>query len=200
MSTALTTGLFTLGGVVVGGSLQGVIAWAQERRRYGWEARKAARLFAPRLMRFVMAQSEARENGWTWGELCGVVEVNIGDWEEFATVFAGTLRHEQWSSVYAAVRGLQQMTLTTRRQDVIGQSDDAYLDALMVRAIDASAMLVRVGMLGPRRTPVRDVFFRLRYRLKPPDAETMLAEAGERIDGVRTESDETSPEPPAPRG
>jgi hypothetical protein len=49
------TGLFALGGVVVGGVLNNMLAHRLEKRRAGWEGKTKARLFAPTMMRLSMA-------------------------------------------------------------------------------------------------------------------------------------------------
>jgi hypothetical protein len=174
----VVTGLFVLGGVLVGGTLQGILNAITERRRDGWAARKAARLFHPRLMRFVMAQGEARQHGWTWADLIIVVESNLEDWDSYADVFAGTLEYDDWFKVYAAVRGLQQMTWTVDRDAQIGDDDAEYLDGLMERAIEASMVLVMVSFQGVRKHRIRSAFNRVRYRFSRYDEDELLREAG----------------------
>ena len=188
LSEPVVTGLFALGGVLIGSTFQGVLNAISERRRDGWAARKAARLFHPRLMRFVMAQAEARQHGWTWGDLIIVVETNLEDWDGFADVFAGTLEYEDWFKVYASVRGLQQLTWTDDRDAPIGDDDAEYLDGLIERAIEASAVLVMVAFQGVRKHRIRTAFNLVRYRFLPHDEDELLREAG--IDPAELHDDE----------
>jgi hypothetical protein len=177
LSEPVITGLFALSGVLIGGSLQGILNAVMERRHDGWAARKAARLFNPRLTRFIAAQSEARTHGWTWGDLATVVEANLDDWDGYADVFAGTLEYEDWFKVYLAVRGLEQLTWTVDGDAKIGDSDTEYLDGLMERVLEASALLTMVAFRGVRKHRIRTAFNRVRYRLFPGDEDEFLREA-----------------------
>lgn len=178
LSEPVITRLFALGGVLIGGTLQGILNPITERRHDGWAARKAARLFNPRLMRFVAAQSEAREHGWTWDDLATVVEANLVDWDGYAGVFAGTLEFEDWLKVYTAVRGLEQLTWTVDRDAPVGGDDTEYLEDLMERALQASALLTMVGFRGVRKRRIRAAFNRVRYRVFPGDEDELLRKAG----------------------
>jgi hypothetical protein len=93
-------------------------------------------------------------------------------------VLAGTLEYDDWFKVYAAVRGLQQLTWTVDRNAQIGGGDAEYLDGLMERAIEASMVLVMVSFRGARKHRIRTAFNRVRYRFFPLDEDELLREAG----------------------
>jgi hypothetical protein len=180
MDAAVATGLFTLGGVIVGGLVNGGVTYAMERRREGWVAQKDARLFMPRLMRLAFAMGDAMEHEWPWENLCVVVESNLQDWEDqYNEVFAGTLPFDDWFTVYAAVRPLEKMTHTAPRDGGrIGRQDADYLHDLIEKTTAAAMTLTMVAVSGVRRRRVRSALRGLWYRLRPPDEDEMLAEAG----------------------
>jgi len=131
MNAAVATGLFALGGVLVGG----FITYVMERRREGWIAKKDARLFIPHLRHLRVTTDEALENGWPWQDLCRAAEEDIPHWEvRYAEVFAGTLTPGQWTTVYSAVRNFQEMTRTARRDGTrITEGDRQKLQAMSSR-------------------------------------------------------------------
>jgi hypothetical protein len=57
------------------------------------------------------------------GDLSVVVESNLEDWDGFTDVFAGTLEYDDWFTIYAAVRGLQQLNWTENREAQIGDDN-----------------------------------------------------------------------------
>jgi hypothetical protein len=180
MDAAVSTGLFTLGGVIVGGLVNGGVTYAVERRREGWVAQKDARLFMPRLSRLSFAMGAALDDQWSWDELCVVVEANLDDWEDqYAEVFAGTLPFDDWFTVYKAVRPLQQMTHTAPRNGTrIGPKDAEYLRGLIDNTVAAMMTLTMVAVSGVRRRRVRSALRSLWYRFRRPDEDELLAEAG----------------------
>jgi hypothetical protein len=116
MDPSVTTALFTLAGVIVGGVLNNIMSHLLEQRRAGWEGKSHARLFAPRMMRLALAFAQAIDDEWTWEDACMVVEANLDDfWTEFAPAFAGTFSDVEWMAVYTAVRPMERLTHTAPR-------------------------------------------------------------------------------------
>lgn len=177
----MAAAIFGLVGVVIGGLLQGGWTWVIERRREGWAARRAARLFAPALHRCHLAMDRALSHATTWGELTTVIEANVHDWPEHADVFAGTLVWEQWFDIYAAVRALQQLTWYAAdfpENALIrpGTDDERYLRDLIDQAMEGALTLAHVGIAGVGRHRLRRRMRRLWYRLRRSDDDELIEE------------------------
>jgi hypothetical protein len=125
-----------------------------------------------------MAMAEASEHGWTWADLSAVVESNLEGWDAFADVFAGALRWEEWFAVYAAVRGLQQLTYTALDTTRLGPADHEYISSLIARTTKATVVLTVVGVVGPGgRTRASRRLRRLWWKVRPPfDEDELLDE------------------------
>jgi hypothetical protein len=82
MAAAVATGLFTLGGVIVGPLVNGAATDALERRREGWAAQKDARLFMLVMRVSLFAMAEALEDEWQWDDPSVVVKTNLADWDD----------------------------------------------------------------------------------------------------------------------
>jgi hypothetical protein len=179
---SVTTGLFALGGVVVGGFVNGAVTYSMERRREGWAARRAARLFAPCLHRLAYAADSSLREGTSWAELADVVPANLEEWPAHADVFAGTLEWEQWFDIYAAVRVWEQFTwgqpsLPDRALIRPGTKGAAYVETLRQRALEGAVTCAVVANSGVRRRRVRNVMSRLRWRMRPPTEDVLIDEA-----------------------
>lgn len=185
MDTAIVTGAFTLGGVAIGGIINARVTYWLEKRRHGFDARRTARMFMPRLMRLGLATDEAAEHAWPWADLIDVVESNVaGFWQDVAPDLAGSLSWDEWFAVYSAVRSYEQLTHTAPEPaDEIrlgaDPGDAAYLEGLTQQAVEAGMVLTVVAISGPgRRQRIRRAVRALWWRIRPPDDEVLLAQAG----------------------
>lgn len=181
MDAAVTTGLFALGGVIVGGVVNGTITYAIERSREGWAARRSARMFGPALHRLHLAAGHSLDHPTTWAELAEVVEINLDAWPEHADVFAGSLDWDQWFEIYAAVRAWEQFTWNlppNPDQTLIrpGTDDAKYIDGLIDITIKAAVQCAVVGIRGVRQERVRNFVRNLRYRVRPPTDDELIEE------------------------
>lgn len=181
LSDPATTGLFTLAGAIVGGLIAGTVTFGMERRREGWTAKRDARLFQPALTRISLASYQAVEERWAWSVLCGdVITTNLAEWDEYQKVFAGTLRWDDWFTIYKAVRAAEQLThMAPETPGARIKSGDAKrLEDLADKMAEAAAVLIFIGISGPRRRRVRGLFIGLWRRIKPIDEDKLLREAG----------------------
>ena len=199
MDNAVATGLFALGGVCVGGFVQAAVAHRMERRREGWAARRSARLFMPSLVRVGMATSGAVEHGYTWEQLQLVAEANLERWDEHAEVFAGTLGFDQWGSVYAAVRALQQMTWEDSEDPRVRATDADYMKMLTERCLDAAVVLTIVADAGVHRRRISRGLRRLRNRVLSANQDARFGRILEDL-GVPADGDPLDPAPDDLRG
>lgn len=186
--TALVTGAFALGGVIVGGVLNNWLGYVLERRREGWAGKTKARMFMPRMIRLAMALGEALEDEWTWDEACLVIENNLDDfWPDFAEVFAGTFSNDEWETIYRTVRPLEQMTNTAPRDGTkFAKGDEEYIAERIDALVEATMTLVMIGHHGPnrRRRLIRGVFWSAWEKLRPLDERKVLEEAGIEQDDI----------------
>jgi hypothetical protein len=185
MDQSVVTGLFTLGGVVVGGAVNGGVTYAMERSRAGWAARRSARLFAPALYRLAFAAAHAEEHTTTYADLARVAEANLTDWPEHSAVFAGTLEWEQWFGIYAAVRAWEGFTWNLppdpERTEIRPSSKGAaYVSSLGERAVEGAVQCSSIALRGVRRRRLRGALTSVWRRLRPLDEDKLIEQAGEK--------------------
>ncbi|HEX2161416.1 MAG TPA: hypothetical protein VHF88_06305 [Thermoleophilaceae bacterium] len=170
MDSAVITGLFTLGGVVVGGVLNQALNHHLERRRAGWEAKKAARLFAPSLHRLHIAGEHGRTHAVTWDEMADLAKHELVGWETHADVFAGTIEWDDWFEIYSAVRVWQQIAEDPPRNEhggLIrpGTPDAKRLAEITEKALDGALQCGSIGVNGIAKRRFRRTAAKLRDRL-----------------------------------
>lgn len=175
--TALITGAFALGGVIVGGALNNWLSYTLERRREGWAGTKAARLLFPRIGRIDFSLQEAAAERWSWNRLCNVIESNLdGFWTEFADTITGTFAFEEWAQVYAAVQRLEHLRYTALRDGTrITEADQESLRNVRKVVNEAHTTLTVIAIYGPNRQgQLRRALNRARYKIRAPKAKIKL--------------------------
>lgn len=197
MSTAVATGLFTLGGVVVGGLLQGSTSWWMERRRDDWAARKAARLTARIFARCRFVLKAARDSEhMSWRAVALEIEESLARWPEYADVLAGTIGQDDWNEIAQAISGLERLHMRGRNadpQDLIDPEDRKFLGYLYEMMWPAAFASSLIGVAGIRRR-VRNPIKLLWRRIHPPDYEQQAREI------VRYSYEVEGEEPPEEEG
>lgn len=116
IASALTTGVFTLGGVIVGGLLNSLVSLRLERRSDRRAARKALRLFGPQLTDAMWAIDRAIQ-AKEWGKLPEAVEGRLAQWDEYAPVFAEN-QWEEWRRFLETVTELRYLVGAQQSRDV----------------------------------------------------------------------------------
>lgn len=180
----MTAAIFGLIGVLVGGLLQGVIAWRMERRREGWAARKAGRLFAQQLIGCVTFIEEIGDHvsALTWDDVTSTLESNLRRWPEYSEVFAGTLDYKRWHQIAYAVRALEGVIALAHDRaasdDPMTSAHRQYIDESSYRDVLLGASVCHgVGWVGVQRQPIRRAFSRMWHRLRPPSEDDLMREA-----------------------
>jgi hypothetical protein len=169
MDSGLVTGLFTLGGVLVGGVLQGATAAYSHHRLDSRRARKAARIFGPCLNRCGLAIEHAGSFETTWGELVGVIESNLARWPEHEETFADTLHWDQWFPIYAAVRSLQQLVFLSPDDPaaLVGPDYTEHLEQAVDGSVEGWVVAAGIAYSGSGRQRLRRLGRRLYSRVRP---------------------------------
>jgi hypothetical protein len=184
VDVATKTGLFALGGVIVGGVVNGAVTFTMERRREGWAARKEARNFLPRIMRCRNILSKGADRGVLWELVDDGIAVNLQSWPEVAPAFAGSLDWARWITIYSAVRRLEQEVLLERNvESRISADDHEYVEQLDELLIAAALVLAGVAIFGTRRRLIARKWDRLRERLRPTDPEKLMEAAAQKVGG-----------------
>jgi hypothetical protein len=161
VSNAVTTGLFALGGVLIGGGLNIAGAYSLERRTRRRAARTAARLV-------LIEVSEAghlllaAQHQQTWEPLA---DLKLTDWQEHRGLLAGAMEGDDWLKAWMAERILQEFAAKAPVPFELGDEERAQEAALVVGRF--TNVLIDISVDGVRWRRVRRRR-RLRARLPKP--------------------------------
>ncbi|MCW3047288.1 MAG: hypothetical protein JWO74_1572 [Solirubrobacterales bacterium] len=106
---------FTLGGVLVGGLLNGGVSYLLEGRRADANVRASARLTVASLHRTSLALDHALAVAW-WGAL-PFEEIELDDWEVHRAVFAESPSFDAWMEVWHGFRTLEHVRTIAADRD-----------------------------------------------------------------------------------
>lgn len=177
--------LFGLIGVIVGGVLQGASQWTMERQRSTWAARKAGRLFAPKLGRCDFILNAAHERGTSWTMLGLELRQALLAWPEHADAFAGTLRADDWNKLVQAIMHFERIEqlagVHPDPHEEIDKDTREYLGWVGTLAFDAMLTSGLVGVAGPNPS---HRLTRIRRRLRHPFKKRDLDAEANRIMAV----------------
>lgn len=176
----MTAAIFGLVGVVTGALLQGTWAWVMERRRESWAAKRAARLFVPRLTNLSRLLDYVQRNDVMWGTIAAAIEANLDEWPKHSEVFAGTLSYEQWLNIEEAARAMSQVTWRAGEEghETLVTDEDRKELALLHDVISPGVVTcILVGVRGVSRQPVRSALRNIRENLRPRSDEDIVREA-----------------------
>jgi hypothetical protein len=164
MDSAVTTGIFTLGGVVVGGFASGWVNYGLGRREERRTARAAARLVLEEATQITHVLAAILEYG-RWRPI-EFVETN--QWDGYRSTLAHHLRHADWRCVVSAYEDLERLLGWVRANDVSGDLDDSdrasvtRLRKQMEHAIESH--LIQLSVHGPQRRRLAARYHQLRSR------------------------------------
>lgn len=165
----MTEAIFGLLGVIVGGLLQGLSSWTIERQRADWAARKAGRLFAPKLGRCDFILDLAHTRGTSWAMVGHELRQALDAWPQYADAFAATLRPDDWNKLVQAIMQFERIEqMASAHPDPherIDRDDRDFLGWVGTIAFDAMLTSGLVGIAGPR--PAR-FLARVRRRVRHP--------------------------------
>lgn len=148
IAPAVTTGVFTLGGVLVGGLLNSLVSVRLERRSDRRAVRKALRLFGPQLTGVMWAIDRATQ-AKEWGKLPEAVGSSLAQWDEYAPVFAENLEWEEWQALLLTVMELQRLVETAPQGPAaITDEQASYLQGRFDRILDTTVALAGVSVAG----------------------------------------------------
>jgi hypothetical protein len=131
MSTEITTGLFALGGVIVGGLLNFVVAHMRDRRVERIERRTAARLLLPELIAARRGLRQMRRSRKIW------LPFELERWSQHASSLARLLDDRTWRDLAAIYESLW---LFNDEGESFGAGDESEVDdrELLVLPADAA--------------------------------------------------------------
>jgi hypothetical protein len=164
MDSAVTTGIFTLGGVVVGGFTSGGVNYTLGRREERRAARAAARLVLEEAIQVRYALAAILE----YGRWRPVEFIHTTQWDGYRPTLAHHLRHADWTCVVSAYEDLQRLLGWVHANDVKGDLDDSDGASVtkiyegMVHAIDNH--LIQLSVHGPQRRRLALRYYQLRNR------------------------------------
>jgi hypothetical protein len=127
---AVEAGLFALGGVIIGGVLNGLVAWALARNTSRSNARVAALLVNEELMQSVPALLGLREHK-NWGWLSAAHEFGRREvWDENRSILGHALDPDAYMGIAAAYAGLASARETAAREEFSAAISDAQGESL----------------------------------------------------------------------
>jgi hypothetical protein len=158
----MSSGWFALFGVVIGGTLNGVVSWVLARGATRTSARAAALLVTEELIQSFagFATVDARR---TWGALCEAH--NFGrttEWAASRTTLALVLSPDAYASVSAASSGLAQAAARAAAEPPESAITLEQNEALRTTVLTLNRALIHLGRLV-HRPPVRRFMARRRF-------------------------------------
>jgi hypothetical protein len=178
---AVTTGIFALGGVVVGGFASAAVNYGLGRREERREARAAARLVLEEATQITHALAALlAHRQWRPIEFA---ETN--QWDGSRVSLAYHLRHADWRCVVSAYEDLQRLLGWVQANDVTGELDDS--DEAFVAAVHSAMShaiaghLIQLAVHGPQRRRLALRYHRLRNRWRQRRLLVHSDEAQERL-------------------
>lgn len=143
----MEAGLFALGGVIVGGLLNGLVSWVLARNAARSNARVAALLVNEELLQSLAALVGLREHK-NWGWLS--VAHNFGRrdvWDENRAILGHALDPTAYMAIAAGYTGLTSAAETAERQDFSDPISDAQRDSLATTYLTINQGLSYLGLL-----------------------------------------------------
>lgn len=143
----MEAGLFALGGVIVGGVLNGLVSWFLARNAARSNARVAALLVNEELMQSIPALLGLREHK-NWGWLS--VAHNFGRrdvWDENRAILGHALAPDAYMAIAAGYTGLASAAETAARQDFSDPISDAQGQSLATTYLTINRGLSYLGLL-----------------------------------------------------
>lgn len=123
MSSGVTTGLFAIGGVIVGGGLNLVSGMVLDRRRERRNLRSAARLIHSELKLIEIVLGTVLSSG-RWGEL---PEIDTGRWVEYERDLSVWLSNADWESLAVVYQSIA-LFATESAEAKLEATDDEPVD------------------------------------------------------------------------
>ncbi|HVX32862.1 MAG TPA: hypothetical protein VHA80_06945 [Solirubrobacterales bacterium] len=144
---AVEAGLFALGGVIVGGVLNGLVAWILARHTARSNARVAALLVNEELMQSVPALLGLREHK-TWGWLSVAHEFGRRDaWDENRAILGHAIDPDAYMAIAAGYSGLTSARDTAARGDFSAPITDVQGESLATTYLTINRGLSYLGPL-----------------------------------------------------
>lgn len=194
----MTTAIFGLIGVVIGGVLQGRAAWQMERHRQHWEARKAGRLLARAFTRCRFIVEFAHKRGGTWGILGSEIKETLATWPEHASTLAGTIEiDEQWFEIVGAVEHLERIVQRAEAGPSEAIDDDTreYLGGVAEIVWGAAFIASLIGIAGikGRSNRPKAAWHQLWNKIRRRDPDADLEDQARRLVAYSYEVDGETP-------
>jgi hypothetical protein len=143
----MEAGLFALGGVIIGGVLNGLVSWILARNATRSNARVAALLVYEELMQSLPALLGLREHK-TWGWLDAAHEFGRRDvWDENRAVLGHALDPNAYMAIAAGYSGLASAAETVTREDFSAPISDAHGKSLATTYLTICQGLSYLGLL-----------------------------------------------------
>jgi hypothetical protein len=140
----VTTAIFALLGVVIGGLLNAVVTAALDAVREGRRAMVAARLVADDLT-YIRAAVQAELEDGTYRRLTGEEPPLTFSWDELRDVLASHLTFAEWAAVSVAARVALRIVsmapMNPKPGEPISASERARLEAVLPRISDGITVL-----------------------------------------------------------
>lgn len=143
----MEAGLFALGGVIIGGVLNGLVAWVLARNTTRSNARVAALLVYEELMQSLPALLGLRQHK-TWGWLSAAHEFGRRDvWDENRSILGHALDPDAYMGIAAGYAGLASARETAEREDFSAAISDAQGESLATTYLTVNGGLSYLGKL-----------------------------------------------------
>jgi hypothetical protein len=170
LSPGLTTAVFGLVGVIVGGLLNLWVSLRLERRREIRAARTAALLVMADAVRSLHSLKRARKRN-EWALL--PARIRLGEWSKHRELLYSTLRLDDLHVAEAAHRQLEGLAEVPPTAPLSKESA-AFLDDTIARTASAAHALNIVGAYGVKRRLGGRIAYRLRYKEAVPPRADLL--------------------------
>jgi hypothetical protein len=140
-------GLFALGGVIVGGVLNGLVSWALARNAARSNARVAALLVNEELLQSIPALLGLRQHK-NWGWLKAAHDFGRRDvWEENRAILGHALDPDAYMALAAGYSGLASAAEAASRSDFSEPISDAEGESLATTYLTINRGLSYLGLL-----------------------------------------------------
>jgi hypothetical protein len=174
MSNAVTTGAFTLGGVVVGGTITGTMTYVLTRRGERRLARAAARLVLEDAFQTGRALNRVLDDG-KWYPMD---DVTLDQWHKHRDTFASELRPEDWRCVDEAYVDLQLLVnwyaATPLSPDLEAEDREMLTHARDKLEHAIRDHLIQLSNHGPQRRRMAIRYHHVRHKLRRGEQNTNL--------------------------
>jgi len=150
MGTAVITGLFTLGGVLVGGLANVLFGYFTDRRTARREAKVTGRLLADDLRGHAVELDSAVKLGVWLPAPAGHAALN--GWREHRALLAAALPRQEWrllTITFRRISSVGRATAVHRTGDAMNKMDATMIQGAVDYAERSATMLVEFAELGP---------------------------------------------------